>query len=501
MWKNLLLEPDKSRARTWPLPALLVICGAATLLFQGSRGLYETTEGRYAECAREIAQAGSWLEPVLNGQPHWTKPPLTYLSIRLPYEVLGATTWAARLYLVPCHLLAIAAVGWLALRLWRDRDSARMGALVFATSAIPMLASQTVSTDYPMAVSLALAQALFWESVRSRSRLAAHGVWLFMGLAFLAKGPPSLLVLPAMVAAWFRLPREERKAVPLFSPSALALFAFVGFGWYVWEAWKHPGLFDYWLRDEVVNRSLSDKFNRNPEFYKGFVIYLPVLLFGTLPWSGWLALRWRETWARLRMTGGLRAVWSGRSAEEVWRFFAVAFPLGVFMLSRSKLPLYLLPLFVPLAVAVGRLMLSVWGEDSRFRKRLSVTACAALSVFVVGKAVSTYVPSGSDMGALRDRLVARCGPDLCPQLALLNGRPLNGLSYYLGYEPVFLSLATLDGWLGEAGRSGRDSLVLADQYHVERIRAQLGARACEELKLSGKWRVLRIPAAKRDPAR
>ena len=495
MRKNLMQEPETSRVRTWPVPALLALCGLATVLFQGSRGLYETTEGRYAECAREMAQAGSWLEPLLNGQPHWTKPPLTYLCIRLPCEALGPTTWAARLYLVPCHLAAIAAVGWLALRLWRDRDSARMGALVFATSAIPMIVSQTVSADYPMVVSLALAQALFWEAVRSRSRLAAHGVWLFLGLAFLAKGPPSLLVVPAMLAAWCRLPREERRAVPLFAPSALALFALVGFGWYAWEAWKHPGLFNYWLHDEVVNRSLSNKFNRNPQFYKGFVIYLPVLLFGTLPWSGWLALRWRAAWARLRMTGGLRAVWAGHSAEEVWLIGAVAFPLGVFMLSRSKLPLYLFPLFVPLAAAMGRLLLSVWGGDRRFSKGFSVTACAALSVFVVGKAASAYLPSGSDMGALHSRLVERCGPDVLQRLALLNGCPLNGLSYYFGNEPAVLAPDGLDGWLKEKGRSGRDSFLLIDQKHLKQLRASLGGRPCEELKLSEKWWVIRVPTA------
>lgn len=56
------------------LPVLLACASAAAAAFHGARGLYETTEGRYAECAREMAQAGTWLEPVLNGHPHWTKP-------------------------------------------------------------------------------------------------------------------------------------------------------------------------------------------------------------------------------------------------------------------------------------------------------------------------------------------------------------------------------------------------------------------------------------------
>lgn len=63
------------------LPILLAGALIAALIFHGTRGLYETTEGRYAECAREMAQSGSWLEPTLNNAPHWTKPPVTYWAI------------------------------------------------------------------------------------------------------------------------------------------------------------------------------------------------------------------------------------------------------------------------------------------------------------------------------------------------------------------------------------------------------------------------------------
>ncbi|MFH0910724.1 MAG: hypothetical protein V1918_04375 [Planctomycetota bacterium] len=48
---------------------------------QGSRGLYETTEGRYAECARQTLHTDDWDEPVLNGENHWSKPPFTYFCI------------------------------------------------------------------------------------------------------------------------------------------------------------------------------------------------------------------------------------------------------------------------------------------------------------------------------------------------------------------------------------------------------------------------------------
>ncbi len=137
------------------LPILLVLAFIAVTAFQGTRGLCKTTEGRYAECAREMSQSGRWLEPVLNGQPH------------------------------------------------------------------------------------------------------------------------SLLVVPAMVAVWVHLPRETKRQVPLFSLSAIFLFLVVGFGWYVVEVIKHPGLANYWLHDEVVARSFTKASHRNPQIFKNFELYLP----------------------------------------------------------------------------------------------------------------------------------------------------------------------------------------------------------------------------------
>ena len=72
-------NPDRFDWRGFGRVAALAFVVAAS--FQGSRGLYESTEGRYAECARETLASGDWDDPILNGRPHWTKPPLTYMAI------------------------------------------------------------------------------------------------------------------------------------------------------------------------------------------------------------------------------------------------------------------------------------------------------------------------------------------------------------------------------------------------------------------------------------
>ncbi|HNX33775.1 MAG TPA: glycosyltransferase family 39 protein [Kiritimatiellia bacterium] len=479
------------------LPVLLACALMAAAAFHGTRGLYETTEGRYAECAREMAQAGTWLEPVLNGHPHWTKPPLTYLAIRIPYSVMGPTTWAARLYLIPCYLVTIVAVWWLAFRLWRDRESAGMSALVYATAAIPMIASQTVSADYPLTVSLALTQACFWEALRKRSRWAVHLMWLFLGIAFLIKGPPALLMAPAMILVWARLPRQERRLIRLFAPSALAVFVFAGFGWYAWEAYRHPGLMGYWLHEEVVNRSLSDKFGRNPQFYMNFVVYLPILLFGTLPWSGWLAFRWREVRDRIAVPGGLKGAWSGLSDEAFWLLWSTVLPLGVFMLSRSKLPLYVLPLFVPLAAGAGRLLLAVDGRASWFRKAVLSVACGMFVLFAAGKGGVGFIRNERDMAVLHRQLTGPGGVSDPTRLALFGEKHLNGLSFYCDRTLPLVTADRLESW---ADAGGERFVLCRSGRQATEVKRRLGGRPAEERVLAKRWRVIRVAGAAAAPA-
>jgi hypothetical protein len=108
-------------------------------------------------------------------------------------------------------------------------------------------------------------------------------------------------------------------------------------------------LFEYFIGDEVVNRVTTNEFGRHGQWYGWLSIYVPTLLVGTLPWTPAL-LRWAK-----RMPGDVRRWWrdpAQRAADAPWVFLAlwVLLPLVVFCLARSRMPLYLLPLFAPLAL-------------------------------------------------------------------------------------------------------------------------------------------------------
>src|SRR3546814_17039107 len=77
-------------------------------------------------------------------------------------------------------------------------------------------------------------------------------------------------------------------------------------------------------------------------------VYLPTLLLGSLPWG-------------VRLLGALRWPWPGlstlRNQPALWLpllWFSI--PLLVFSLAQSRMPLYLLPLWLPLALLIARTM-------------------------------------------------------------------------------------------------------------------------------------------------
>ena len=90
-----------SRALWW----LLGIVAMLRLLTLGSYPLTDTTEARYAEVARKMAELGNWVTPLYDyGVPFWAKPPLTTWLSAISLQMFGVNEFAARL---PYFLLAV----------------------------------------------------------------------------------------------------------------------------------------------------------------------------------------------------------------------------------------------------------------------------------------------------------------------------------------------------------------------------------------------------------
>lgn len=408
------------------LVALSAILGFA---FQGSRGLYETTEGRYAESAREMLETKDWLVPRLDYAPHWTKPPLAYWTIAGGMALLGTNEWGARFGNAAVFVLTVLAVSALARAMW-DRRTGFAAGLIYALSPFAVLAASSVHTDSLLSFWELLAVLCYWKAYRANGSPGAKrwiiGMWGLLGAAFLTKGPPALVVLAAILVFRIYLAATGRKGPGLFSLPGLALMLAVGLSWYVIVAARTPGLIDYFLGTEVYARIATAKHGRNPEWYKPLVIFVPPLLFG----AGTAMGAWIVELARNRSLFGwtsLRRLLGGDERLAFLAFWLVV-PLVIFSLAKSRLPLYVLPIFPAVALATARVALRAIERPGLARAAIIAAALTAV-VLVAIKGASARYRTDLDMKALHGACrEARRGETA---FFLFGSQELFGLQFYL----------------------------------------------------------------------
>jgi 4-amino-4-deoxy-L-arabinose transferase-like glycosyltransferase len=419
--------------------------------FAGTRALWEPDEGRYAEAAREMVASGDWLVPRLQGEAHLTKPPFTYWMTAASLSVFGINEWGARLPLAAAFFGTILCVVALA-RAWGWRESeARASGLVFATAGLPFACGHILSTDMFLT---------FWETlgVLAAWRVWAGGAgeerwravfWAAFGFAFLTKGPPGWLPLGVIVVfCWTgrtgrtgltgltvttdaltqtemeragltnagetpafpgQRPAHER-AGRLWSWAGLAIFAIVSFGWYGLLAMREPALVRYFLVEEVYQRVFTGAHGRE----SSWLMYFYVVPLGLTPWlfvwPGLAGRVWRKlgigdpsaggaTWPRVR-----RAV-AALNGPEWFSMLWIAIPLLVFCLAKSRMILYVVPLFAPIALWAGRVLVRDEAYRRWFARHRRWTWAIAIGWGVVVVTVAAF-PSALRSG--RDyRVVAR----------------------------------------------------------------------------------------------
>jgi len=433
-------ENARWRSTRRALAAALVLAALA-FGFIGARGLWEPDEGRYVGVALEMLRSGDWLHPALQPDvPHYTKPPLEYWLEAGSLALFGHTDRGARLPGALAFAATALAVGALARRLVPGRALA--ASLVYATSALPFLASNIVTTDTVLTLWETLAVLGFvwaWlerpgtgcdDTARCREPLALAGLlvmWGALALAFLTKGPPGLLPLVAVVATC-GLFAGRRAVGRLFHPAGLGLFLLLGGWWYAAVVASHPDLARYFLVYEVFDRVFTATHGRNPDWYMAF-IYPPILAAGMLPWSTmWLSRRARDRLVDLARRplrdpiGLLLLLW-------------IAVPLVVFMLARSRLPLYVLPLGAPLALATARLLPGDGLERGPGRGAFLAAAAVLLAMRLAGGAVSDDMDDRRYAAALD-------APEPVGEIVFVDRRPRYGLALYLGCPVEAIDTAT-----------------------------------------------------------
>lgn len=329
---------------------------AFLLLFGlGWLGLTDRDEGSNAEAAREMVESGDWVTPTLNGEPRFAKPVLIYWLISSAYRVLGVSEFTARLPSA-LFLLALILLQYRFLTFVRNAFIGLVGGTVLLLNIEMVAIGRMALTDSVLIFWTTLSLYSFWVGLHGDGKWR-HAFWFYyigMALGMLTKGPIGILVpllgsLP-YVFITRRWNQFWNKGFPLLG---LAVFAMLALPWYgvMWATYGTR--YTASAQADTVGRFFIIIGGHGGTLF----FYIPIVLVGLFPWSGFLSAAlwqtfksWRETWR-----AASRSLAQHPAAHEL-DLFAALWLIGVFVffsLSATRLPHYIGPIYPAAAILIA----------------------------------------------------------------------------------------------------------------------------------------------------
>ena len=312
----------------------------------GTRDLVDPDEGRYSEISREMALSGDWVTPRLNGLKYFEKPPLQYWATALAFRLFGVNEFSARLWVGLSGFFTVLMLWHTARRLW-STAIADYTALIAASTLFIVALSHVVTLDMGVSffLTLALCGFLLAQHDGASARESRGYMWLTwaaMAGAALSKGligvviPGAVLVLYSVVCRdWARWRRMQ------WLPG-LTIYFVLALPWHWLAASRNPEWAEFYFVHEHFTRFFTTEHKRDEAWY----FFVPLLIFGFLPWTSWLPATLRHGWsvdgARFQISRFLL----------IWATFIFVF----FSLSGSKLPAYILPVFPALVLLLAQIL-------------------------------------------------------------------------------------------------------------------------------------------------
>lgn len=371
------LEQNSTKATHWisDLGWLLLSFLLSFGLFLGSRPLTVPDEARYAEIPREMLALGDYVTPHLDYVKYFEKPPLFYWLQAASLHFFGINEWAAR---IPNALLAIGGclLVYSAGRRLFDRRTGILSSWILATSVLYFTLGHTVTLDLTLSIFLAASLFSFLIAIQSPTgnlrRLGCYLAYATAALAVLSKGLVGIMFPGLIIVSWLALTKEWRLLKSIYLPSGIILFLVIALPWHILVQQRNPEFFQFYFIDQQFSRYLTLSAHR----YQPAWFFIPVLLLGLFPWVIFLGQTIRYHLS-LRFSNSLEykrslflLLWAG------WIFV-------FFSLSHSKLVPYILPIFLPLAVLIGRYLAVYWNTPIKGIKWAYLTLPIVLMILTI----------------------------------------------------------------------------------------------------------------------
>ena len=368
--------------RRWALPLLLlafVLCYLAPL---ATHGLWIPDETRYAQISQEMLLTGKWAAPHFMGIRYFEKPAAGYWMIALGQAMFGQNLFGVRFASALSTGLSILLVYLVARRLWNDPRKSLVSTLLYMSFVSVAALGGYANLDPQFTFWVNLTGVALWFCFDSRTRNGRLGAWALLGFAcgmgFMTKGFLAWL-LPVLIALPYALWQKRLRELLGYGLVAVLVAVAVSLPWALAVHLQEPDFWHFFFWHEHIQRFAGE----DAQHAEPFWYYLPLLVGFSLPWVALLPATVKQAWLEKRTASiGFLLLW-------------LLMPLAFFSLAKGKLPSYIMPCLLPLALLMGHVLADKLAQGRGRALRingwlnlvLGIVALLALSWFQLKKPV------------------------------------------------------------------------------------------------------------------
>ncbi|RIJ09752.1 lipid IV(A) 4-amino-4-deoxy-L-arabinosyltransferase [Pseudomonas sp. 91RF] len=327
-------------SKRWALPLLIGLFLLAYLLPLGTHGLWIPDETRYAQISQDMLLSGNWVSPHFMGLRYFEKPVAGYWMIALGQELFGQNLFGVRFASALSTGLSVLLCFLVARRLWNEPSKSFICALLYMSFTVVAGQAGYANLDPQFTFWVNLSLVALWFAVDSRSTRQRVISWAVLGLAcgmgFMTKGFLAWL-LPVLIALPWMLWQKRWRELLIYGPVAVAVAIVVSLPWVLAVHSQEPDYWRFFFWHEHIRRFAGDDAQHDAPWW----FYLPLLVAFSLPWVGMLVPAFKQAW-QTRTQPGIAFL-------LLW----LVMPLAFFSTANGKLPTYILPCLLPLALLLG----------------------------------------------------------------------------------------------------------------------------------------------------
>ena len=356
--------------KRWGLPCLLLAFGLFYLLPLMSHGLWVPDEPRYAQISQEMLHSGDWVSPHFMGFRYFEKPIAGYWMIAIGQAIVGENLFGVRIASALSTGLSVWLAFLIARRLWNDPRKSFAAALLYMSFGLVAGQAGYSNIDPQFTFWVNLSLVALWFALDNRSVRGKLGAWSLLGFAcgmgFMTKGFLAWL-LPVVVALPYMIWQKRFGELLRYGPLALVVAIVISLPWALAIHNHEPDFWRFFFWNEHIRRfSADDAQHTRPWWFFG-----PIMVVSCLPWAALLPSTLAQAWK------------SKAQAGTAFLLLWLLLPLAIFSMSKGKLPTYIMPCLLPLALLMANTLMDKVSQGRGRAIRVNglinaFMACAAL---------------------------------------------------------------------------------------------------------------------------